>query len=907
MEKDMDRRVFLGWGRALLGALVDWLRQQGDEITGMLVVVPTAQAGRRLREALAERGACLAPRVMTPGQLLVPDKAPGRALEVAAWVEALERVKDWDSFEAIFPLPPGEGEPPGWALSLARSLVDLERSLRESALTLELAARRLETSVEADRWAGLGELARRRDAVLKGWGWRNENLLLREAPPLSGRVVMAGVWDFPDALIARLEGAELSCLVAAPQEEAEAFDAWGRPLQEAWECRELAWPAPGGVELAAHARHQAHRAVARVAAEGTASDELALVCADDETASELVRAFADAGWKVHDPGAIAGAGARGWLKAWRAFVQRPQAAEAMDLLACAPTAALVGGRRAQRVHALSRLRSGWLVRDAEDVARVAGLDGRLADAAGLAAETLERLEGWRATFIGQPFEHAMGRLLERLDPGGAWTEVRELVGSLGPLAGQVGRPSAFWLDLIVAELADEKLEPPEGRVADVEGWLELLHARGQHLVLCGMNEGRVPSTAGANQWMSEPVRRSLGLVTETVRGARDAYVLRAALEARREGGRVDLFLAKSGGDGDALLPSRLLLAASGEELARRVQMLFAEVEPPDAAMPFEVDWRWRPQRGEVRVKEGQQSLSVSAFKDYLACPFRFYLKHGRSMRAAEPERFEWDALDFGNVAHEILEAWGQDPEARDLGQIRPLNEYFDGQVEAQLERRFGHRVPLAVRMQAESLRQRLRWFASWQVAQHAEGWRVLHTEEPFEREIAGVTVRGTIDRIDGRDGARRVLDYKTFAKKPAGGIEGAHRRKLSAASQVPAHLVGVEEVGRWIGQGDKAKEFLWTDLQVPLYAVALGDVAELGYYVLASSEEDSGALWWKDFGEADSESALRCAEWVLEQVKAGAFWPPAERVRYDDFKALAVGRQLQDLVVEPEGWRDEDS
>jgi ATP-dependent helicase/nuclease subunit B len=695
-------------------------------------------------------------------------------------------------------------------------------------------------------------------------------------------------------------------LVAAPEDEGENFDEWGRPLQAKWETRDLPWPETGGVELTAHARHQAQRAVDLVAKEGTGSDELTLGCADEETTGELVRAFHAAGWKVHNPGAVSGAGARAWLKAWRRFLQKPEAAEVIDLLAYSSTSALVGGSRVQRVSALSKLRDGWLIRDGEDVARVGGMDERRQKDAEMATETLERLMKWRGGFMRQPFPEAMAALLERVDGEGEWSGLREVVDGLGVAVGRSKRPSTFWLDLVLGELSAASAEVPEGRVADVQGWLELLHADGRHLVLCGMNEGRVPSPAGANPWLPEGVRERLGLGTEAQRGARDAFVLRSVIEARREGGRVDLLLAKSAGDGDALLPSRLLLAAKGEELAKRVKMLFAGVEPPDAGVAFEIDWQWRPERREVRVKDGVRTMSVSAFKDYLACPFRFYLKHGMKMGTAEPERVEWNARDFGNVAHEVLETWGNDHSAREFNKVEALREYFELQVEAQLARRFGERVPLAARMQGESLKQRLGWFAAWQAVQHVEGWRVKEVEKPFEIEIAGVTVRGTVDRIDERDGELRVLDYKTFAKLSGKEVRNSHMTKITAATRIPSHLEGVEatQVSLTLGKAKKASEYLWRDLQVPLYAVALGEVSAMGYFVLGASEGECDASWWGDFDEAQRASAKECAAWILEQVKAGEFWPPAEKTKYDDFEALAVGRQLEDLVMNPNDWSD---
>ena len=89
----------------------------------MLVVVPTAQAGRLLREALAEAaGGLLAPKVVTPGHFMRTEDAAPEAIELLAWVEVLESIRDWSPYAAAFPLPPGEGEAPGWALGLAKSL-----------------------------------------------------------------------------------------------------------------------------------------------------------------------------------------------------------------------------------------------------------------------------------------------------------------------------------------------------------------------------------------------------------------------------------------------------------------------------------------------------------------------------------------------------------------------------------------------------------------------------------------------------------------------------------------------------------------------------------------------------------------------------------------------------------------
>ncbi len=132
----MMERVFLGWDRPFLTRAAAWLLERQDELPRLLVVVPTTQGGRRLREALAEQaGALLAPKIMTPGSLLKTTDPEVAAdwMERVAWVETLEGVTDWSVYQELFPQPPDEGEE--WAGGLAKEMVNLRHALQENGLT----------------------------------------------------------------------------------------------------------------------------------------------------------------------------------------------------------------------------------------------------------------------------------------------------------------------------------------------------------------------------------------------------------------------------------------------------------------------------------------------------------------------------------------------------------------------------------------------------------------------------------------------------------------------------------------------------------------------------------------------------------------------------------------------------
>ncbi|WP_193211035.1 PD-(D/E)XK nuclease family protein [Luteolibacter marinus] len=888
---------FLGWDRPFLGLAVEWLLERRDAMPAMLVVVPTAQAGRRLREALAEStGALLAPKVVTPGHFLDTGEAASDAIELLAWIETLESTRDWEPYTAAFPVPPGEGEAAGWAMGLAKSLAGVRMSLQENALTLGDAARWLSKTVEAERWQALSGLEGRVERRLAAWGYKSRSRLLAQGgfqvAPGVQRIVLAGVADLPGAVrnVLGQSTVPVTVLIGAPAGEEAGFDALGQPV-EAWHSRVIEWPEPGDVVLAADPRSQAAEALQRVARAGTPSDSLALGSADEATAGELVRAFGRAGWKLHDPSHVPSAPLLAWLGAWRQFVAQPGAAAAIDLLGFPESGVLVGGRRAQRVAALSTARDQWLARGREDLQRIAPLERRQPEGVELAEATLAALEKRRTTFLGEGFHAGMRRLLSMIDPEGERsTGILGWLDTTSGVAGEVRRDPGFWIDLLRGTAPEPVAGAPDDRVLDVQGWLELFHEPGRHLVVCGMNEGLVPSRASTDAWLPEGTRKLLGLSHDGTRAARDAYLLTAMTAARRHDGRVDLLLAKAGAGGDVLLPSRLLLAAGEEDLPARVGLLFREVEPPDSSLAWTLDdaWKWRP-----RMVGKELRIGVTSFADYLACPFRFYLKHVAGMSAPDPERVEWNARDFGNVAHVVVERWALDAEARDYSKTEAIEAWVHQELDRVLAERFGAKVPLAVRIQRESMRQRLSWFSKVQAAERASGWRIAEVEKKFEIEIDGVTLVGRVDRIERHDdGRRRVLDYKTTAA--AAVVESAHRTAVNAATRLPVHLENVAEVLCTSPDG-KAKR--WKNLQLALYSVALGDVDELGYFALGATEGDVKISLWDGFCPADRESAAGCARWVIGKVRDRVFWPPADKATYDDYEVLALGRTLGETVA----------
>jgi ATP-dependent helicase/nuclease subunit B len=906
----MVQREFLGWDRPFLTLAADWLLEQRDALPRLLVVVPTTQGGRRLREALAERaGALLAPRIVTPGSFLKTPDADVAAdwMEHVAWLETLEQVEDWAAYQELFPDPPAGGA--AWAGGLAREMVQLRHALQENGLTLAAAAKLLSRTVEAGRWEALSRLEYQMERKLRAWGLQSRCRVLANGVVVSGEIsgiVLAGVTEMPPLVERAWEdwAGPVTVLIGAPKSEADAFSSLGRPLA-CWSERTLPWPdgTTGSVRLVADSRQQAAEALRAVSETNTASCEVALGSADTATGAELARVFTRHGWPAFHPAAErVTSGLARWFQVWSGWLTDPKLAVLADLLALPETNVLVGGRRAELAYHLSRLRNDWMAIRPDDLRhRIVTHRFRSVARRESAQEILHAaaaLEKWRGDFLNGNFTETMASLLETLGHTGAETNAEGTamiawLAEAAHLMSQVKYGPGFWIDLMLAAIPPPTPQPPDGRVIDVQGWLELFFEPGKHLVLCGMNEGMVPARNAGDPWLGEAAGKQLGLIVNANRAARDAYLYQAMLEARRRDGRADVICAKSGTDGESLLPSRLLLAADRADLPARVRFLFRGIEPPEAGLRWHADWQWHP-----RKAEAPQRIHVTSLATYLACPLRFYLKHAVGMQSLEPDRVEWNSRDFGNVAHEVLEKWGRDPDARDLTQPDALTAWLSAELDRIVAEWFGPRIPLAVRIQSEVLRQRLAWLAHVQAASRADGWEIIDVEAKIEIPIGEATVVGKIDRIDRhRDhGALRIIDYKTGKVK---GVESEHRQKITAATVIPAHLAGNSPAVHDGVANGKPVDFLWRNLQLPLYALAVSNrdscVPTPCYFTLGATAADVAIHAWEDFAATDIEAARACTEWIVGQIAAGIFWPPAEALRYDDFAVLAAGRTCEEM------------
>jgi ATP-dependent helicase/nuclease subunit B len=908
-------RHLLPWDRPLPAQAAAWLARGWEgsgplDLGGVWVFVPTRQSGRRLREALAEHAAArgsavLAPRVVLPEDLLVP-ATDGPAASVAsrletqlAWAEVL-RTADAEDFRAVFPVdPPARNF--AWAARLAAQLQRLQSTLGENGLRLHDVIRRAGDGLpETERWTQLAELERRCDALLAACGRREaqaariESARLPATPEGVTRLVLLATPDpLPLAVGVLAEFARhlpVDVVVFGPAGETELFDEWGRPREAAWSRRSLGLTDfASQVRLCADAAEQAARVTELARQYGGPEGALAVGVADAEVAPALENGLRSAGLAVFNPGGRPRRrdGLHALLATLAALVRDPAFDQVEALARCPDFMAWLAGRAGEGFSPAAMLKELDDLRARHLPATIPGaLDHAAQRPAARAA--LEGAQELRAQLTGGEFPGnaaaALGTVFgARRVPGGsalaesaaAWMEVLREAGEAR--RNFPGLTAAEWWELTLAHYGESlRFEPRPAGAVDLLGWLELLWEDAPHLVVTGLNDGCVPESVAGDPFLPEALRARLGLKTNEARFARDVYLLAALAAARTNAGRLDLLVGKVSAAGDPLRPSRLLLRCEEAELPRRVAALFRPAEAARPSLPWRRAWRLTPP-----VVAPPSRVSVTAFRDYLRCPFRFYLKHVLRMETVDPFKSELDALDFGTLCHVALEAIGREPALRDCTDAAVLREFLLAQVDRRSRDRYGAELTLPLIVQLESARQRLARAAEVQAEQRAAGWVIEQVERKFELALGTIIVSGKIDRVERNPGAGtvRVVDYKTSDQ----GVSplAAHVRNARRAETAP----------EWARFAVDGKELVWTDLQLPLYLEALagegGGTAVGGYFNLPKAVGETALVLWEGYDAKWRAAARRCAAGAAAAVSAGIFWPPAELPPRDEEEVFA--------------------
>lgn len=958
------KRHFLGWDKSLVSAVVghvaaDWSGAGALDLGSWLIIVPTRNASRRLREALAvhaaeKNAAVLPPRVVTPDFLTSPEHAPelhpAGALETRLiWAAELLRI-DLNSHREVFPVDPVE-RGFTWALKTAGDLLEVRETLNEKGLSFADVARIFEGSeMEPERWRDLASIERHcvratQDRGFADWQGTRRHAAANGMPPAGiQRVVMAGVLDPSSLAVEALERwshhVAVDVLVYAPEDShRDAFDVWGRPRPDAWLTRPIEIPTPETtIHQAGTPAEQAEAAVGLLTAYAEPGAVAAIGVADTEVSAPLEKALAARAIGAFDP-AGRPMGTHGVFHLLRIVSQLAGTRSfqsVAEFVRCPDVADTIRDLVEAETQARPSLRQFL---DDFDTLAVTALPDTLDDALELAPRVFSDPKRPSAVPAGLVWIAGVLKSLSGADFGAALTgflgdvfarrrfrtdnpqdavfaaiadQIIQVLDALdGPAAQKFpgGLDAAQKLELLLQTLGDEIFYPDrKANDIDLQGWLELLWEDAPHLVITGMNDGKAPEAILGHTFLPDSARRALGLRSNDTRFARDACLMTALIESRRhDGGRVDFLFGRTNADGAPLRPSRLLFQCADTELPLRTLHFFKKEAPSADPVPWQLAWRLKPQPlpDDAAIL---QRLSVTKFDSYLQCPFRFYLRHGLGMNEIDTTCSELDAAGFGSLLHGVMETFAQDPEAAALTDEEKIRAAFHAILDRRLHGLYGPRLTVPVTIQRESARQRLGWWAEKEAAQRRSGWQIIAAEtyispkdEPWT--LADMIVTGVVDRVERHEQLGiRLIDFKTHSvfdaqSKSRRTVEDYHLQPLKR-SEDP------ELLPEWrLALRSDGKTGRWTRLQLPLYRLAMGkrfpgEKITTAHVTLSKTKPEIDLDEWPGLDGALLEGARACAEGVIAAIRNREFWPPAEKLPYgDDFGHLFFGEPLE--AVDP--------
>ncbi|QDV69357.1 ATP-dependent helicase/deoxyribonuclease subunit B [Rosistilla carotiformis] len=938
--------IFLGWNQPLLPLAAEWLwnayppTDQWD-LSALTIVLPGRRATRQFgdmltRFAAARNRTLAAPIIITTGGLperLYQPTAPiaNEMEQTLAWCQVL-RAAPSASLEPLIANPPPQTPIAPW-LELAGAVRRLHEELASEHFSFGDVANALakETPAETPRWELLEKLANAYDATLQAVGRSDPYSQRRHATSghlcqAPGDVIVVGAVDLNKSIRTMIEAIapRVAILVGAPESEADVFDQYGCVLPTAWTKRTLQITDEQLVP-ATDAEDQAV-ATGQIISGWRAQfqlDQITIGITDEAMIAPVSQQLATQGIDVHaelgDP-LIRSAPARLLslivdyiqTRSYRALSSLVRHADLHAMLTADLTSTAPDGEASAAygnwLVCLDRLRSEHFPLRTTDPIPVAATDrelvGRLittvdrwlepllvnesaaeiqlTDWCNAIRTTLDTVYSKRRQNLRGSWQQKLGQALVAIDAA-----IDRLSSVPQPL--ELSLPSGTIAEMLLAQIADVRLHHPANPdTIELVGWLDLALDTNEALCVVGLNEPFVPESVVADPFLPGGLRHRLKIADNDQRYARDAYALSLMMHSRPA---VRWIVGRASAEGSPTPPSRLLAACSADVAATRTLRLLDELPPrPVVASIWSTDQATSNLPIPVPCDYNPPSiLSVTAFGDYLRCPYRFFLRHIAKLRPLDDTVVELAANQFGNLIHDALEEFGKDGPKHSTNHDEVEGFLLDAASDL-ARQRYGDRPSAPVRLQITSALNRLKLVAKRQVERTQQGWLLWAAERQVDVQHNAVLMvdgtpfglKGRIDRIDYHpdDDRWAVIDYKTHAHDPF----KKHYKKSTDE---------------------------WIDLQLPLYRHMLSaleihadrDLVQLGYFNIGEKESDV-RVNIAEFTPALYASADVAAADVVRGVREGRFIAnPDAATNYDDYAVICQTGSIEHLFTD----QDEDA
>jgi ATP-dependent helicase/nuclease subunit B len=905
------RRIFLNWDRPVLPKLVDDLLQRSRstthiDLSHLILVFSGRQAERRCLEILTERagGALCPPMTATVGrlpELLYLPKRPfaSTLVQQMVWAQALQKTPESKLRRLMQSIPDPEDQA-AW-LRLGDLLRRQHAELAGDQLDFAEVWKRgttLPGFSESERWKLLAAIQtdywRLLDA-LELWDQQTARLeaIRRKECQTDHDIVTVGTVDLNRTTRAMLEQVadRVTAYVPAPESMADHFDEFGCLLPDRWADEKIDLRSDQ-ILMADDSKGQCSQVVAVLASlNGEYSfDDISIGVPDPQLVIPLQRTLAEYDVPSHWP-------IDRMLSATGPFRLLETVADFLENHSSSQFAALIRHPDVGEWLNTRGLNENWL--SEWDEYFVQHLPPSLDDfPEGKGADVAWKLKREIQTLLS-PFLNQKKPLLEwgtavnslLMTVYGDRTfrsshpEERVVVEACQELqrvfAVEAELPESLDLPvsatdairLLLSNADCELYRGFDGPAIRMTGWLELPLDDAPVVIVTTMNETFVPQSVNHDLFLPNQLRAHLGIEDNARRYARDLYLLSSLVSSRKV---LRLIVARRDVSRNPLAPSRLLFATDPEQIAQRVLEFYDESNKDSTEKaPLPVPPSTRQLAGQAAfpiprpgpLKKPHTEFRVTEFRDYLASPYRYYLRHILGLSEISDEVTELDGAAFGTLVHDVLSRFGSSA-AKDSRDPSNIAEFLDQSLSEVVRELYGEDPLAAILIQKEQARRRLNAFAEWQAEWRREGWQIHAVEHKIEDPVPfdlgdgrSIFLKGRLDRIDVHPstGDWTIFDYKTG---DAGlSPDKTHRYKED-----------------------------WIDLQLPLYRylaspICHGGTIGLGYIILPR-DVNAVSAQFAQWSEEELLHADDTARQIARRILDEDFWelleaPPATMTEFD--------------------------
>ena len=297
------------------------------------------------------------------------------------------------------------------------------------------------------------------------------------------------------------------------------------------------------------------------------------------------------------------------------------------------------------------------------------------------------------------------------------------------------------LNIFLSRLASESFDDVRGGKITVMWVLETRSVAFDGVIIVAFDDKHVPKRSDKDMFLNSQVRRAASLPTSKDRENLQKHYYEMLINSAKE---VVISFVKSEQSG----ASRFL-----KQLGIKEDNRYDEKEY--AALLFEHKKNKQKEDDEIVLPYSFEgiTLSNSRLKTFLECKRKYFYRYIKSLKNHEIPKDMPQEHEIGTAVHNALKnLYLKKNRYDDVGELRAdLHKELDNvRGESELDR---YLIALQKR--------KLDDFCEREIEHFQDGWEVIHCEEPFEVEFCGMQLYGQIDRVDKKENAIRVYDYKT--------------------------------------------------------------------------------------------------------------------------------------------------